>query len=533
MPNNKIDFLFLHVPKLSNYYKAMDDFMFINFIPMGVFALCDTLNKNGISSRIKHLGLERIKNIEFSIVQWIKENQIKVVGMSLHWHFQSFDVIDVSQKIKNECPDTTIVLGGLTTSRFGTEILENFKSIDAVIVGDADKGILPFANKAKNGDLNFESVPNCIWRSGEKIIDNGITFVAEAADLNQLDFANFDLLDDHELYRDYFRLPMFWMNNSSKKDNLKLKIGAQRLFPLFIGRGCPVNCTFCGGSRDAQKKLCNRTKPVFRSVSSVIDTIKNALAHGYNGFILCFDPTPQDDKYYLELMSEIRKQKIKCGFSFECWGLPTKTFINAFKETFDMKDSYIAISAETGSDEIRKKNKGYGYTNKQFFDILDHMKVKEVPVVIYMTMGMSGETKEHLQQTKDFTKKIRKEYRKIHSGTYLIPVQIEPASPIFENPEKYNIISNRSCFMDFYNIHGRTDSGPFTELGYTVKTLSNDIKEFSDLILNERCKNYCFIGPKIFGREVRFLSKVMCKLACARWKKRGFGAPAKNRLTFK
>ena len=35
--SSSIDVLFIHVPKLSNYYKPLDEFMFINFIPMGIF----------------------------------------------------------------------------------------------------------------------------------------------------------------------------------------------------------------------------------------------------------------------------------------------------------------------------------------------------------------------------------------------------------------------------------------------------------------------------------------------------------------
>jgi len=534
MQDKDVDFLFLHVPKLSSYYKPVDDFMFINFIPMGVFALCDTLNKNGINSCIKHMGLERILDSSFSVTRWIKENKIKVVGMSLHWHYQSFDVIDLAGKIKKENPETIIVLGGLTASRFSREILETFNEIDAVISGDADISITPFAEAALKGGSDFSAVPNCIWRSRSSIVDNGISFVAESSDLDSLDFANLQLLHHYEKYRDCIRIPMLWMNNADFNENMKRKVGAKKLFPLFIGRGCVVNCTFCGGGSNAQKKLCNRDKTVFRSVMSVADTMEKAIGYGYNGFILCFDPAPDDDSYYLQLMAEIRKRNLKCGFSFETWGLPTKEFIDSFSRTFILKDSYLGLSPETGSEEIRKKNKGIYYTNKQLFETLEFMSAKKVPAIIYLTMGLPDETLSQVKETSDFARRIRKRFSKILAGVFCFPVQIEPASQIFEAPDKYGIISNRSNFMDFYNSHKKvyTGSSSFTGFEYASKSISNNVDEFTGVLLKERCKNYCLFTPRIFGIELGFMSKFICSRMHARWKSKGCGMPAEVRKTF-
>jgi hypothetical protein len=56
-----------------------------------VFGLCDLVNKNGITAKIIHLGLEMIMDKNFSIVEYLRENRVKLVAMSLHWHYQAYD----------------------------------------------------------------------------------------------------------------------------------------------------------------------------------------------------------------------------------------------------------------------------------------------------------------------------------------------------------------------------------------------------------------------------------------------------------
>jgi radical SAM superfamily enzyme YgiQ (UPF0313 family) len=531
--DSPIGFLFVHVPKRASYYKPLDDFMFVNYLPMGVFALCDLLNKNGIVSRIKHAGLETILDENFSIANWVKEQNIKVVGISLHWHYQSFDVIDVAEKIKRASPETVILLGGFTASRFPREILENFAAVDAIIIGDAEGSIVPFTQAVLRGERDFSAIANCAWRNGDEIVENAISFTAQPADLQELDFANLSLLDHYEQYRDYFRLPMFWMNNADMKENMKRKIGAEKLFPLAVGRGCLVNCTFCGGSHAAHKRLFNREQPIFRTVDSVVDTMQKALSYGYTGFIVCFDPDPQDDAYYIELMAEVRRRGIYCGFSFETWGLPTPAFVDAFAQTFDLKHSYIALSPETGVEEIRRKNKGIYYTNQQLFEAMDYLQAKNVPTLIYLTMGIPGETFAHVQQTTQFAKQLRRRYRKILQGLFCLQVQIEPTSAIFESPADYDITSSRASFMDFYRSHRELTTSPYDYPGYALNSISPEQREFAETLQRERCENFCFIAPKLLGRlDARFLGSFICKQSHANWKRKGFGQPAAERKTF-
>ena len=533
-----VEFLFVHVPKLSNYYKLTDEYTYVNYLPVGVFALCDQLNRNGIPARIKHLGLETISAPTFSIAQWVKTNRIPVVGMSLHWHFQSFDVIDVAKKIKAASPETVIVLGGLTASRFAAEILDSFEQIDAVICGDGDKGVVSFAKTVQRGTRDYSSVENCIWRSKSgNIVENGISFVADAEALSSYDFANLSLLDHHEQYRDYYKMPMFWMNNASVEENLKIRMASETMFPLAIGRGCPVNCSYCGGGYSAHKKLCGREQYALRSVDSIVKTMRSAMGYGYTGFISSFDPTPKDDRYYLSLLETMRREKVKPGYGLEFWGLPSERIIESFTRTVDMRRSYIALSPESGSEKVRRRNKGMYYSNDTLFKTMDLLAEYKVPTVIYFTIGLVDETAEDIRKTIALSALLKKKWKKEVVGVLCVPIQIEPGSPMFEDPEKHGLVSTRSTFMDFYHSHSRSDSGPFSYLGYTNKAYpeaGDDPKAYEDALQRIRCKNFCLLSPRLFGKiEMGLLSRALCRLRHAKWKKAGFGRVPLQRRTFK
>lgn len=531
------DFLFIHVPKFSSYYKPLDEFMFINYIPMGVFALCDILNKNAIVSKIKHLGLEYIKDNNFSIVDYVKENNIKVVALSLHWHYQAYDVIEVARRIKEASKETQIILGGITASLFSNEIMKNHEHIDFIVSGDGEKGMLELAKLLKEDRNEFNTVANCIYRIKDEIIDNGITYLADYSELENVDYANLSYLDHYEEYRDYFKLPMFWSLNSSVHDNIKKQVsGANSTFPLMVGRGCTVNCSFCGGGRDAQIKICKRSTPVFRPVINVVDTMEQALSYGYESFIICFDPYPNDDSYFVELFEEIRRREVSCGMGFECWGLPTKRFIEQFGETFDKKTSYIALSPESYSENVRKMNKGFFYTNDEMYKTMQYIDENEIPMLIYLTMGLPGETSKDLNDTEALSKDLRSKFKYLIS-VIVIPVQLEPGSPLFDEPEKYQAVTERKCFKDFYEYHKRPDSNPYSYLGYATQSLEEaecNIDKFGQYISNERCKKFCTFYIKLFGKfDVPALARIKCSLIHKRWLKIGFGKPPAERRTFK
>ena len=156
------DFVFLHVPKLNNYYRPISHFIWINFLPMGLLGLADLLQRHGISTQVVHLGVEWIEDHNFSIVEYLREKAPRIVAMDLHWHHQSYDVMENVKKIKAAFPQTYILLGGFTASFFHEEIMKNFDGVDGIIRGEAEAPVLELASALLQGKERsfFRSQPD-------------------------------------------------------------------------------------------------------------------------------------------------------------------------------------------------------------------------------------------------------------------------------------------------------------------------------------------------------------------------------------
>ena len=143
------DCLFIHVPHVSSHDSYSCSF-FVNIIAMGIFSMSNEIKKNGYNPQIFNLGVEKIKNPDFDIAEYIKEHNIKLVGMSLHWHYQTYDTLLVAKHIKEINPDTHIFLGGIMSSAFAEDILKDCSHIDMVIKGEGEKPVVELVKKIKN-----------------------------------------------------------------------------------------------------------------------------------------------------------------------------------------------------------------------------------------------------------------------------------------------------------------------------------------------------------------------------------------------
>lgn len=440
MPKQKIDCLFIHAPKDTSGTEVS-----VMFMAMGIFALADYLQRNGYSSRIIHLGVEKIINRKFSIENYLKDKDIRSIGISLHWHYQSNNSINLIDKIKSTQRKIKIILGGFTASFFADEIMKENKNVDFIIRGDAENPLLRLMKEISKSKSDFSSIPNLTWRNNNKIIHNKHSYVATEVDINELNFSNFKIMKNFSIYS---KVPP---RLSCYSKALLLEYNT---FFLCVGRGCPVNCTFCGGARLSQQIINGRNKVIFRSHENVLTTIKDAVNAGINCLYVSFDPDP-DRKYYIKLFELVRESKIDTSMAFECWSLPNREFVDEFKKTFGRgKYSKLMISPESASEKLRKLHKGFFYTNNELVNILQYLKKREIFTEIYFSYPLPYETVREVNSTSNFIDLIKKKI-----GNYgSISVQyldFDPVSPMFIYPAKYKIIKRAKSFSDYCNIKNK------------------------------------------------------------------------------
>lgn len=498
-----MDVLFLHVPKFNNYYKPIGHFSFVLFPPIGLLGLADYLRKNNLTSRIVHLGVEEHKCGIIDLDKIISDHQPSIIGLDLHWHFQSFDVIEVARKIKRSNPNIPVLLGGFTASLFAKEILANFDCVDFVIQGDAEIPLLQLI-KHYNSDKVYDQIPNLGFRKGDAIIINAPTFAADGPMLDSICYTDFTLMKDYpgfvESFSRYMNMPRL------SEDSQRLLFGWNKGYQVYLGRGCIHGCSYCGGSKEAHKAITGRHKASMRSVESILSSIQDLEKYGFDSACLALDsfPLSEVDDYYVSIFDGIKRLNISLDIEVERYFLPSQRFIKSFRK-LPGKGSFLTISPHTQNEQLRRKNSLYRYSNQELEQSLEMLENEGVNTLLCFTCGLPFESMGDLKGMARYQHRIRKKFKRVRFKTCMI--EIEPGSAMSKDPGSYGLQLRRSSFADYFQYHSLPLQNHWFAMGYD-RSGCPEYQEVSHYFCRHFCERF----------KAGWASPLVCSAISAMWK---------------
>jgi len=495
-----LDIIFVHAPNLSNFYLPIGRFVNNNYVPMGTIALANLAKKNGYQTSLLHMGVERILDKDFSIVEYVNEHKVKIVAFDLFWFHQSYDVIDIARKIKESLPETFICLGGLTASYYDREIMQNFDFIDAVMSGYGENAVLEICDFVVHNKGELELIPNLVFRKEQEIIKNNKRAIQREL-IQSLDYSSLEVMEHYQTYVDYFGLhemPLDWSDSRKKILNETI---VTKMFPLAIGRGCDTMCTYCGGNRKTCESLYGKDFMVWRNPETVIADIEKVKNYGYDKVYICYDPVDSNHNYYVNLFNEIAEKEIQISMYFECWKLPDKDFLDAFKKAFPDKNSHLLLSIDSVSTLTRGLNRSNVFDNQQMHDLFMYCDEIGVRIDLCFSLALPGSNFEEDMKTYEFMRNILHNYKVLgRVNTFLI--DLVPGSPIYENAEKLNSRVSMHCFMDYYHSFEKPFHSTYALCNYKIENYfgdardEGDIYQFSRELQNMKCQYFCGINEE-------------------------------------
>jgi len=173
----------------------------------------------------------------------------QVLIMDVHWFFSLRGAKELALRARKCNPELILIAGGITATEFPEQLIDKF-DFDFVLRGDGELP-LPMLIKALSGEHPLDQVPNLYGKDGFNTV-----FSVKSYSLNKSDF------DENQFYDiDFFPF--------MKKELISLHARNPGMPPFIYPfilpfRGCPINCDFCMGAPDSQKKLFGR-KVVVRS----------------------------------------------------------------------------------------------------------------------------------------------------------------------------------------------------------------------------------------------------------------------------
>lgn len=479
----------IHTPKLNNFYNPFGYFIMNNIISYGTFAIADWADQNGYRTEILHFGLELLFRKGFRLGRVVSEKDPLLIGIGCHWHYQAHDVSELARHLKEVAPDIPILVGGYTATLFAEELLRSQPAIDFVIRGESEGPVVGLL-EALRGRMPLDRVPNLSFRRGGQIQHNPLDFTADKPFLERLKFCRLDLLSDYRTYLKRLSSPVYLRSYPAFFNYSLLSSGRLEGYVVPVGRGCPVNCQYCGGGKDAAALRFGRSHPTLISPGKVLEDIARAGAFGVNALYFPYDPYPGSD-YYPRLFRMIREKGFHFQATFESFGLPTRELIREFAAAFGRgKRSQILISPESGDETLRMRCKGYPYANRQLMGTLDEIERSGATAQISYAIGLPEESTESLERTRSLWRTIRHRHRCVFLQTATI-IDPDPFSPA----ERAGMVPTYT-FKTLLETHRDSHKGSYTGWTYlpvrhACPALAGSARETYLRLRAYKCRHFC------------------------------------------
>jgi hypothetical protein len=305
------------------------------YVPMGTFGLCDYLNQRNIPVRIVNPALYDRAQVAALLDDHLQTFRPTHVGLTFHWQETAEGVLWAGQHVRSKMSDVKIVCGGFTAGYFGEALLEKWAFADYVIKGDPE---VPMERLLQGEDA--PKIPNLIYRDNMGVRTSKLTYCIDDETISSLSFCTLPYLSDHGLY----------------VRNIEEKLG----FPLLIGRGCPFDCDYCGGGRQAFRLHSGRAKPVIRSIDSILADLRQL--KGYTREIyICYETDRSHIKKLFEAISEDETLVKAFRLNYGAWDLLDEDFLDLYEDAFitdQERPPLLEISPEADDDPDREKKQG-------------------------------------------------------------------------------------------------------------------------------------------------------------------------------
>lgn len=360
--------------------------------------------------------------------------QPQIIGLSVMTSLYLETVYAVNEMLKSSF-SIPIVWGGVYATLFPERSLER---ADFVIRGEGEDCIVEFADSLVNG-TPYEHIQNLAYKTDSKCIVNEVRPIRQ--NLDELGYPEIGGENKYFIQDDT-------LTNSDPVLNALS-------FELTASRGCPFVCSYCC-SVNLKRVYQGKGHYVrFRSVSSVMEELREAKAKIKNLKVIHFwDEIFSDEENWVdEFVSRYKKE---INLPFEIWGHPLKSDRNLIKKLVGAGLYKVVMGIQSGSPRVRKEIFHRVEKQEEIIAASKTLSECKVPQVIFDFMLQHPfETTEDIKETYELCMKLARPFElQLHGLNFL------PGTDIVDMAIKMNIVSSEdmekimySPIQDQYNMY--------------------------------------------------------------------------------
>jgi len=421
------DLILLHAPSVFDF-RNRDDILFAylsnsdafsasqiyEIYPVGFRAIQTALQQQGKKVAIINLANMMLKNPEFDVAGFLRTLNARMFGIDLHWIVHTQGSLAVSKLLKELHPDVPITFGGLSSSIFYHELLNEYPQVDFVVRGhETSNAINSVLNKL--GSNSYGDIPNLCWKD-----ESGNIQINEFCPPDQYnEYVNWNFADTNTTY--YMVLP---------------------------GAGCEYTCTFCGGSNYTMSKYYGMKEGFAAKPLNIflkeLQTIKDAPAK--NKRVVTLHHWFENIETLKQVLDTLNGGYIRT-IHYTILNLISEDHIKLLSE-YPMRPLF-EISIESSSKDVRRACGKPPYTNQELEAWLDmaFRYNKRAIVEISLMIGLPEQTPVSVTQDLEYASHLLGKYSEYDLNVYICPMRpfLDLCSVIHDNPEKFGftILFNR------------------------------------------------------------------------------------------
>lgn len=385
----------------SNPLSSEVDFLFIKtatiFPPIAYAYLAPHIESQGLKVSIIDLVVDDINENELKKI--LIQRNPRYVGIKC-LSFAANLSFDAAKVVKEVIPKCHVIFGGHHVTALPRETLSN-PYVDFIVRGEGENTIKELIAALENG-LPLENIKGIGYKVGNQLVINEDRKLIEK--LDSLPLPAYHLID----VKKYFKFTSMH----------GMKIRHKQFMPIFTSRGCPYNCIYCHHSEGS------RFRP--KSPEKVLEEIELLIEkYGIREFHIEDDTFNLDIKRAKKIMDLIASLKQNLYIQFPN-GLRADIMDEELADKMKRAGTFlVCLGVETGTDRIMKiLQKNLNLTKVK--PTVDILVKKRILTWGYFMLGFPSETKDEMQQTVTFAKKLN-----LHFASFSILIPF-PGTPLWE-----------------------------------------------------------------------------------------------------
>lgn len=426
LPPLQADLVLVHAPAIFEFRDRRDlYFPFLGtsgdvpitplyeYFPVGFRSLQRYLGERDHDVKIINLSTLLLCYPALELATIARALDAPIVGIDLHWMVHVQGSLAVAEQIKRERPDIKILFGGISSTYYADELIR-YPFIDMVMRGYDTHVPVDSLLRARGHEPALREVPNLLWKdSTGGVVDNGYLHKP-----------------------DTMACGIDW--TSAPRAPAAKGSFAIREYLSVQNAGCAYNCGWCGGSREAFRRINHRKNTMIRKpidqVSYEFESLRSMPAtdqyHFYS--VGAYNETREGLE---NLITGVHDAGLK-SVSYEQFHLTPRATLKQMAQA--NKNTIITLSPESHDLRISKLAGRGTYTNEELEAWLaDALDAGISQIDIWYFIGMPEQDADSVKGTVEYCSHLLHKFKTARVNPMICPMIpfLDPASTFFEKPE--------------------------------------------------------------------------------------------------